>query len=182
GQPIEQSRLTEPLRVRALDVLHFRNIDNKRTEPRRALGTDSFGAGPEDDVKVTAHLSRPAYSYLIVFRPDGKDEALYPQRASDEPELTDEPVYPSKDRSKVYGLTDGTGLWVIALVASDSPLPAYAEWRRQHPGGPWARSDGEANVVWLDDGQWLEAVTPRGIRTRAERGEKEAPGARPVLQ
>jgi serine/threonine protein kinase len=181
-QPAERNKLTEPLRVRALEALHFKTIDNKRTQARLVLGTHSFGASVDDDIKVTAQLSRPAYSYIIVFRPDGKDQVLYPQHADDVPELTDQPTYPSKDRSKVYGLTEGTGLWVIALVASNSPLPAYTAWRRQHQGGPWARSDGEANVVWLDDGQWLEAVTPRGIRTRAERGEREAPGSAPVLR
>jgi len=178
----EQNGSTEALRVRALEVLHFKKIDNKKTQPRRLLGKDSFGASLDDDIKVTAHLSRPAYSYLIVFRPDGKDEVLYPQGANEAPDPTDQPVYPSKNRSKVYGLTEGTGLWVIALVASSSPLPAYAEWRKQHPGGPWAKSEGEANVVWLDDGQWLEAVTPRGIRNRAARGEREAPGTAPVLR
>ena len=134
------------------------------------------------DVKVSAHLSRPAYCYLIVFRPDGKEEVLYPQDAHEAPERTDEPRYPSRDRGKVYGLTEGTGLWLVALVASDKPLPAYAEWRRQHPGGPWTRSDGEANVIWLDDGQWLEAVTPRGVRTRGGRGEKEAAGTAPIVR
>jgi hypothetical protein len=60
--------------------------------------------------------------------------------------------------------------------------PAYAEWRRDHPGGPWAKSGGEANVVWLDDGQWLEAATPHGRRNRGERGEKEAAGNAPIVR
>src|SRR5437588_265405 len=86
----------------------------------------------------SASLSRAAYAYLIVFRPDGKDEVLYPQGAREAPEQTDEPRYPSKDRSKVYGLTDGTGLWLVALVASERPLPPYADWRQQRPDSPWA--------------------------------------------
>jgi hypothetical protein len=172
----------EPLRIRALEVLHLEHFDDKRTRPPRVFGTDSFGASPDDDIKVTARLSRPAYCYLIVFRPDGKDEALYPQGAEDVPEPTYEPRYPSKDRSKVYGLTDGTGLWLVALVASEKPLPAHAEWRRRDPSGPWAKSDGEANVVWLDDGQWLEAVTPHGRRNHGDRGEKEAAGTKPIVR
>jgi hypothetical protein len=82
----------------------------------------------------------------------------------------------------VYGLTDGTGLWLVALVASDGPLPGYAEWRQQHPACPWAQSDGEAGVVWLDDGQWLDAVTPRGVRNRSGRGEREAAGTAPIVR
>jgi hypothetical protein len=173
---------SEPVRVRALDVLHLENIDDKKTNPRGALGKESFGASPEDDIKVTARLSRPACCYLIVFRPDGVDEVLYPQGANEAPERTDEPRYPSKDRSKVYGLSDGTGLWLVALVASDQPLPTYADWRRQHAGGPWVKSESEANLVWLDDGSWLEALTPGGPRNRGTRGEKQAAGTSPVVQ
>jgi hypothetical protein len=165
----------EPLRIRVPEILHLEHFDDKRTRPGRVLGTDSFGASPDDDIKVTARLSRPAYCYLIVFRPDGQDEVLYPQGAEVVPERTDAPRYPSKDRSKVYRLTEGTGLWLVALVASENPLPAYADWRWDHPGGPWAKSEGEANVVWLDDGQWLEAATPHARRNRGERGEKEVP-------
>jgi hypothetical protein len=172
----------EPLRIGALEILHLEHFDDQRTRPPRLFGTDSFGASPDDDIKVTARLSRPAYCYLIVFRPDGKDEVLYPQGDQEAPERTDAPRYPSKDRSKVYGLTDGTGLWLAALVASENPLPAYADWRKHHPGGPWARSEGEANVVWLDDGQWVEAVTPKGLRNRGGRGEKEAAGTKPIVR
>jgi hypothetical protein len=172
--------VSEPLRVRTPDVLHSDVVDEK-SRPRGIFGKDSFGATLDDDIKVTAHLSRPAYCYLIVFRPDGVDEVLYPQGADLTPERTEEPRYPSRDRSKVYGLTDGTGLWLVALVASEQPLPAYAEWRRQHPGGPWRKSEGEAGLVWLDDGNWLEAVTPRQ-RNRGARGEKKAAGASPVVE
>jgi hypothetical protein len=180
--PLVRNGQPEPLRVRKLDVLHLKGFNDQKTRPRRLLGADSFGATPADDIKVLATLSRPAYAYLIVFRPDGQDEVLYPQGADLVPELTAEPHYPSLDRSKVYGLTDGTGLWLVALVATDNPLPAYADWRRQHPGGPWSRSEGEPNVVWLDDGQWLEAVRPRGVRARGGRGEKVAAGTSPVVR
>ena len=81
----------------ALDVLHFESIDATKTNPRGSMGKDSFGASLDDDIKVTARLSRPAYAYLIVFRPDGKDEVLYPEDATRFPERTDEPCYPSKE-------------------------------------------------------------------------------------
>jgi serine/threonine protein kinase len=182
GNAVPAKGPPEPLRVRSLEVLHLEHFDDKRTRPRRLLGTESFAASPDDDIKVSARLSRPAYCYLIVFRPDGVDEVLYPQSMHEPPVLTDEPRYPTRDRSKVYGLTDGTGLWLVTLVASDNPLPAYADWRKQHPGGPWLKSDGEANVVWLDDGNWLEALTPGGVRNRGGRGEKEAAGAAPIVR
>jgi hypothetical protein len=52
----------------------------------------------------------------------------------------------------------------LSLWQAENPLPAYAEWQRHHPGGPWAKSDGEANVVWLDDGQWLGGLQHRYCR------------------
>ena len=48
----------EPLRVRDLSVLHFEGVDEKKTDPRGVLGKDSFGATPQDDIKVTARLTR----------------------------------------------------------------------------------------------------------------------------
>jgi serine/threonine protein kinase len=174
----------EPLRVRELNVnvFHLERIDNRRSGSLRVLGKESFGAVLDDDMQVTARLSRPAYCYLIVFRPDGKDEVLYPQGAHRVPEKTDQPHYPSLIRDTVYGLTDGTGLWLVALVASERPLPSYAAWRRQHKGDPWTHADGEPDVVWLDDGQWLEALTPRGLRNRGGRGEREATGRGPIVK
>jgi serine/threonine protein kinase len=182
GEPPPSTAAAEPIRIRALDILHFEGIDANRVRPRGVLGKESFGATAADEIKATARLSGPAYCYLIVFRPDGKDEILYPQGADRAPERTGEPRYPSRDRNKVYGLTDGTGLWLVALVASERELPAYAQWRRQHPGGPWARSDGEPNVVWFDDGDWLEEMTPRGLRSRGARGEKDAAGTAPIVR
>ncbi|HKI33631.1 MAG TPA: protein kinase [Gemmataceae bacterium] len=212
--PTEPTRPSELIRVRSLDVLHNEGIDANQTRLLGPFGKETFAASPQDDIKVTARLSRPAYCYLIVFRPDGVDEVLYPQGADLTPGRTDEPHYPSKDRSKVYGLTDGTGLWLVALVASDQPLPSFADWRRQHAGGPWGetllalgassvgllgsphgqgpylaasalfpgRIAGEANVIWLDDGNWLEALTPHGARNRGTRGEKTATGLSPVVK
>jgi Protein kinase domain len=172
----------DALRVRALDVLHFDNRDAAKSIPRGPLGKDSFGARLGDDIKVTARLSRKAYAYLIVFRPDGTEEVLYPQGADLAPELTDEPHYPSRERNKVYGLTEGTGLWLVALVASDAPLPPYAEWRKVHGPPPWSKLAGEPNVVWLDDGQWLEALTPLGVRNRSVRSEKELAVTTPIIR
>jgi serine/threonine protein kinase len=173
---------SQRLVVDELKILLAEGIDNKKTQARRVLGIESFGATLDDDIKVSAHLSRPAYCYLIVFRPDGVNEILYPQSPDVAPELTDEPHYPSTDRSKVYGLNDATGLWLVALVASDGPLPAYGEWHRQHCPIPWTRSAGEPNCVYIDDGRWLERVRSGGIRNRGDRGEKEATGSGPIVR
>jgi hypothetical protein len=177
-----QNDSSERLLVHELNILLAEGIDNKKTQARRVLGIESFGATLDDDmIKVSARLSRPAYCYLIVFRPDGENEVLYPQNPDVAPDLTDQPQYPSTDRKKVYGLSDGTGLWLVALVASDRPLPAYAEWHRQHCPIPWTKSAGEPNRVWFDDGQWPESVLPGGVRNCGDRGQKEAQGCGPIV-
>jgi serine/threonine protein kinase len=179
GSPSPGTERKEPLQVRALDVNHFVPVDGRFQQPRGVFGIESFGATLDDDITLTARLSRPAFCYLIVFRPDGKDEAVYPNGADDVPTRTAELHYPR--RGLAYRLEEGAGLWLVALVASDKPLPAYSEWRKQHPGGPWKKVDGKPNVVWFDDGDWLEQATPRGVRTRGERGEKKIADAAPIV-
>jgi hypothetical protein len=49
-----------------------------------------------DQVTVEAKLSRPAYAYLIAFRPDGVAELCVPDREDVPPPLVDQPRYPSK--------------------------------------------------------------------------------------
>jgi hypothetical protein len=168
----------EPLLVKVLNVEHFRHAGGKN-QPQGVLGKNTFQARLDDDIKVEAHLSRPAYCYLIIFRADGQDEILYPQGAQLVPERTDRPCYPSRDLSKVYGLTEGSGLWLVVLVASDRELPSYAQWRAQHPGNFWQKVPGDPDVVWFHDGQWLEGWTPARGRPR---GEREAPGTAPVVR
>ena len=38
------------------------------------------------------------------------------------------PKYPLAGGLRAYGLREGTGLWVFAVVASEEPLPAYRDW------------------------------------------------------
>jgi serine/threonine protein kinase len=183
------ARAAESLRVRTLEVHQFRRLpENKYAWEKRFgfLPTDdkqeSFAATPEDDMKVTALLSRPAYCYLIVFRADGKDDVIYPQDQDMVPEFTDVPKYPSSRRDEAYGLTDGTGLWVVALAARDRPLPPYAVWRKLHPSAPWEKSGGQAGVILRDDGSWWEMLTSGREPTRGDRGPRKAAGVAPVVE
>jgi hypothetical protein len=182
AQLVESLRSEQLLiRVGALQVLRLAGRDDQKVEWKGQIGQTTYDATPDDDIQVTAQVSRPAYCYLIIFRPDGKDEVLYPQAENVRPELTKRPTYPSRNRSVVYGLTDGTGLWLVALVACRQALPEYAEWRRRHPGGPWRRSEGKVGVVWTDDGNWLEALTANGPPNRGTRDDKMPAGASLVM-
>lgn len=172
--------VAQSLRVRELSVVRFQAMG---AESLRAgvLGTDTFDAVFGDEIEVGARLNRPAYAYLIAFRADGRDAVLFPQDDTDLPEKTDEPRYPTKRREVRYELDDGVGLWLIALVASDDPLPSYRDWRSAHSGGPWKKSAGRRNVVWLDDGKWLEELTRGRAPTRGDRSEKVVADRTPVV-
>ena len=148
------------VRVRSLQVYRYAAIDDRETRPEGVIGEHTFGATFGDEIEVKAELRDPAYAYICAFRPDGKDVVLYPQDETDVPERTDRPVYPSKRRDARYVLDDGVGLWVIAVIASPDPLPDYKTWREKHPAGPWKSVPGTRDVVWADDGQWLQQLVP----------------------
>ena len=114
-------------------------------------------------------LSRPAYAYLIAYRPDGVAELCFPENPDEVPALGDQPRYPSKSRGVNYGLTDGTGLWVMGVIASEEPLPSYREWIKKYGELPWKPEKVEPGTVWVDDGQWVESISQAGV-VRGERG------------
>ena len=71
----------------------------RRDAPRR-LGRRSFETHLSDRVMVEARLSRPAYAYLIAFRPDGEHEVCFPDSAEQPPPRDDRPRYPTNERPK----------------------------------------------------------------------------------
>jgi serine/threonine protein kinase len=177
--PTAGAAVTEPdaipnrvaLRVVRFDVQHFANVDGKFDQPKGLLSKTSFGARLNDSVTLEAELSRPTYAYLIAFRPDGVDEVCFPERDDEAPPLTDRPRYPSVSRGVNYGLNDGTGMYVFALVVSDKALPPYREWRKQRGTSPWKRETVPAGVIWRDDGQEIRALTvdnPDGQRAQGK--------------
>jgi hypothetical protein len=163
----------DPLRVVKIEVRHFARIGADDAEARGLLGERSFAATVGDQVTIEAKLSRPAYAYLIAFRPDGMAELCFPENEDEPPPLTDRPHYPSMSRTVRYGLDDvGTGLMVFAVVASDRPLPSYREWSAQNRPA-WRPAEGKLGEVWWDDGALLDVLTPAGP-ARGERGKGEA--------
>jgi len=140
------------LRVESLDVTRWVKVPGGDV-PRGLLGKEAFGTLLHDTVTVEAKLSRPAYAFLIAFRPDGTDEVCFPESEDEAPPLDDRPRYPSKSRNVNYGLDEGAGLQVFVLVVSRRPLPSYKEWRAQRGSSPWERSAHAASVAstigWL---------------------------------
>ncbi len=168
-------------RVLRLDVKHFATV-NGRSAPPHLLGKDAFATHLNDSVTVDARLSRPAYAFLIAFRPDGTADVCFPEKDDEPPPLTDRPRYPSKSLGNNYGLEEGTGLQVFALVVSSQPLPSFKEWWSQRKGCPWKKNEAPPDVVWRADGiEDVEALTednPSGTRSKG----KEVKGKTPVAQ
>jgi hypothetical protein len=155
------STAADRLRVLEIKVHHFARTGADDAEARGLLGERSFAAALGDQVTIEAKLSRPAYAYLIAFRPDGVAELCFPESADEPPPLTDRPRYPVQDRKVRYGLSDGAGLMVFAVVASDRPLLSFREWSAQNRP-VWQPAEGTLGEVWWDDGHLLDTLTPAG--------------------
>jgi serine/threonine-protein kinase len=80
------------------------------------------------------------------------------------PLLSDRPRYPSISRGVNYGLNEGAGMQVFAVVASSQPLPAYRHQVARRGKAPWGSFQTPAGVVWQDDGGPVDALA------RNERG------------
>lgn len=184
-QPVPSAEAALGLQVRQINVMHFATVskDNMRfAQPRGLFGKDTFAARVHDTVTIEARLSRPAYAFLIAYRPDGAAELCFPENEDERPPLTDRPRYPFVSRSVQYGMNEGAGLQVFAIVCSTQPLPAYRAWQQAAAPVGWSKQPGTPGVVWFDDGGFVEAFTDKG-RERSERGKGQlVAGRTPLVQ
>jgi hypothetical protein len=74
--------------------------------------------------------------------------------------LTERPHYPPEGSRVRYGLSDGAGLMVFGVVASDKPLPSYREWL-QGRSLAWRGEAGlpKEEVLW-SNGQVVDVLLP----------------------
>lgn len=180
----KNAALPAPLSIRALDVHHYASVDKRNVEGRGILGKQSFKPSLGDEITVTGILSAPAYSYLVIFRPDGQEELLYPQDEAEIPQLTNTPLYPEKRRDHRYYLEEGAGLWIVALISSETALPSYRDWKKTH--GPAPRqpaqgksSQGKSGHVLCDDGARVSQFSEQGGTLR---GQRQAEELSPIVQ
>jgi hypothetical protein len=172
--PKPQIASSAPLRAISIDIEHFERFDKPRRHGNEVLdgerigliGEDSYHARMRDQVTIEAKLSRPGYAYLLAFLPDGEIELCWPEREDQPPGRTDRPSYPSESTPADvrYGLTEGTGWCVFAVLASDEPLPAYRDYIAQHKL-VWSPphdvvEDFDTAPVWWYDGEKLDRLAP----------------------
>jgi hypothetical protein len=170
----------DPLRVTALEVEHYATRPGGAGGLVGVLGRESFRPVLGDAVKVRARLSRPAHAYILACRADGVVDLCFPESEEVPPPLTAEPCYPWAKRGGGYGLEEGTGLWVFAVVAVDRPT-AYRDWLAGR-AVPWRPGPAPEGTVWFDDGVWVEAVGPGGTVRGDRAKDKSLPGQAEVVR
>jgi len=137
-----------PLAVQQFDVAHFSG-EADRGVRLGTMGLASHQAQEDDNVRVRVELNQQAYAYLLAFNPDGSQQLCYPPAENVPPEELSVLEFPAGN-SRYFGLTDGAGQQVFALVASRQRLPTYAQWRSRGGIVHWRPS--EADGVWRFDG------------------------------
>jgi serine/threonine protein kinase len=172
---------TTDVKAVPLQILHLLQRHGKLAAAGE-LGSTSFSTQLGDRIEMEAHLPEPAYSYLIVFRPDGKAEICYPEEEGAVPPLDCQPRYPpqtGKRSGNHYALTDGAGLCAVALLSSSQPLPPFSQWRLAHAAAlVWTPGQGTSGVVYWHDGEKLQSLVRQPTRSK----DAAAPDKTAVLQ
>jgi hypothetical protein len=147
----------EKVRVLSLDVTHFQKVQTRLGKvgvKRGLLGKESRWTKTGDSVEIEVRLSRPAYAYLIAFRPDRVEEVCFPDSEDQAPPLADHMQYPPPEKPGVdYGLDEGEGLQVFVVVASSKPLPSFRDWKRQRGEVTWDWQKTVPDFIQQDEGQ-----------------------------
>jgi len=165
--PLPEPAVAEATRVLRFDVRHFAKAGKNEAVARGILGQQSFTARQGDQVTIDVELSRPAYAYLVAFRPDGVMELIVPDSEDTPPVQQSSLQYPPAGKSdRRYGLAEGAGLWVFAIAVSDEPLPAFRDWAETRPG-IWKLVEPQGETVIYHDGQLFDMLTV-GSKTRGK--------------
>ncbi|HMC66535.1 MAG TPA: serine/threonine-protein kinase [Gemmataceae bacterium] len=166
--PIEDKQLpnaplASPLRA-SLRVYHFRGDP---AVPLGEMGKSSFTARLNDDIRFRVDYRERAYSYLIAFNPDGKEQFC----CSDKPTAATSTAFEYPGVS-YFGLTDAIGLQAVVLLGFRTALPPYEEWKARIGAAPWRAFQAEG--IWQFDGQVTKELIPqeRGA-PRERRGLRE---------
>jgi serine/threonine protein kinase len=178
GDATNDSSPAATLAIENLQVIPWKIEGDHLKEAMPPLGVrDHVLPTTSDAIEVVAKLSRPAYAYIVLYRSDGKDYLLFPQDDTEIPPSTDQPRYPSIRPDVRYVLDDGPGIWAVAILASDTPLPSYREWREKRPDQPWKpqADPTRLKLALLDNGQQWRTLGNNRSFSRGERQFKMEP-------
>jgi predicted Ser/Thr protein kinase len=132
-------------------------------------------------VSIRAEFNRPAFCFLLAFKPDAQDRELcFPCTPDNDPAPEEPPApikelrYPIRSPEICFKLEEGMGLYAFVLLASSKPLPPYARWKQQVGAAPWQRTQGLG--IWRFNGKEFET----GSRSRKPRELNALP--RPLVE
>jgi hypothetical protein len=171
-----------PSKVPTIQELHVRQYRGDIAQPLGDIGMTTQVVRANDTVRFSAKLTAPAYCYLIAFNPDGTEQLCIPE----DPDLPTVNYPEHVQLSKAMATAPGrsiellyprseffepgvVGLQVFVLIASQDPLPPYAQWRSQIGAVPWKPVSYNEPWRWHYDGhQFIRLPSERG--SRVERG------------
>ena len=124
-------------------------------------------------IAVSAILSRPGYGYIVLYQPDGSSQLLYPNKNDEVPTASVCLNYPSQGNKTAYRLEEGPGVWALAIIASDKPLPRYRDWLVEHGAAPWTKSSDPSQLtsVVVRNGKSKGVSDSIAIFDRTNRGD-----------
>ncbi len=132
----------ESIRVESFHVTHVQDKDQGELALVKT-GKRSFQSG--DSIGVEATLSSPAYAYLLLVEPGGSSRLLYPP---------EDDALPQRVRRLEPANLDVTpthrGLYAVALLVADQPLPSYDKWSAALDSHDWPA---EPIGLWRYDGR-----------------------------
>jgi hypothetical protein len=140
-----------PLAVVALQAEVFRGDS---PAPVGRLGEGLSFARVDDQIRVTARLSRKAYCYLVALNADGTCAFCPEGDAGRAPGAVREIVYPPPGPTR-FRLSDGRGMQGFVLAASSRPLKPFSAWLAEAGELPWApaRPRERPTQGWRFDGR-----------------------------
>jgi serine/threonine protein kinase len=155
-QPTPSRTVAEPVRIAWMQITHFRGDPPVNLG---SIGELSPGARFGDDVRVRARFSRPCYSYLMAYNPNGKPQLCSPENPDEAPKPLQELNYPAQPTG-YFPLNDNEsgGLQAFVLAASPRPLESYRVWSRRVGTPPWDHF--QEPGVWRFDGEAFHLLTP----------------------
>lgn len=174
GTSALDNALVNPIQIESLDVTPiFVRSDKVGIDLPKLSENRRYELTTEHAIAVSAELSRPGYGYIVLYRPDGTSQLLCPKNDEEVPQSSVSLEYPSRGNKTAYRLEEGPGVWALAIIASDKPLPRYRDWLLEHGAAPWTKSSDPSQLtsVVVRNGKSKGVSDSLAIFDRTNRGD-----------